>query len=196
MLLPYLAFLLFSHPFHLITAAPAGPAAGHSTDGTLLQGGPAIAADGNLTTFYQNLLLRPLSGIIRGKRPRGAKVYPKYSSGQEHLRFHDYGRDIDERDGTDVLAKAAQEVDEWISVARKHSYTPVEAEHSWRSGPISLTITPTTNGYLLGDLKYYIALITAFHGQYGLFWEWDAQIFGTGNWGAFTLRGKAKLRGI
>ncbi|KAL8984052.1 MAG: hypothetical protein Q9177_004805 [Variospora cf. flavescens] len=196
MLLPYLAFLLVSHLFHLITAAPAGPAAGHSTDSGLLEGGPAIAVDRNITTFYRNLLRRPLRGVIRGKRPGGDKFYPELTDGKYHLRLFNYGRDIDSREGTDVLAKAAQEVDEWINVARQKGITPVESEHSWRSGPISLTITPANDGYTLDDLKYYIGLMTAFHRKYDLFWEWEAELLWTGGMGALRPRGRANLRGI
>ncbi|KAL9018955.1 MAG: hypothetical protein Q9185_003789 [Variospora sp. 1 TL-2023] len=195
MLLPYLAFL-FSHLFHLITAAPAGPAAGHSMLSALLQGGPAIAADRNITTFYQNLLRRPLSGFIRGKRPGSDKYYPELTDGLYHVHFLKYGRDIDSGDGTDVLAKAAQEVDEWMKVARLKSKTPVESEHSWRSGPTSLTITPANDGYLLEDLEYYIRLMTAFHRKYNLFWEWEADLLWTGGMHPMRPRGRANLRGI
>ncbi|KAI4086798.1 MAG: hypothetical protein LQ348_003145 [Seirophora lacunosa] len=198
LLLPCLAFLLLPL-FHHTTAIPLGPA-GRFSVSSLLPGGPATTADGNLTPFYRNLpLLRdaPLLNATSGKRPRTSKIYPELGAGHYHLRFHDYGKDIEFQYGADVLAKASQEVDEWITVARKHSYTPVEAEHFWRSGPVTLTLSPAKGGYILADLKYFIALINAFHGNYGVFWEWDGEMFGTGGGsGAFTLMGRAKLKSL
>ncbi|KAL9014185.1 MAG: hypothetical protein Q9173_001148 [Seirophora scorigena] len=200
LLLPCLACLLLPL-FHHTTAIPLGPA-GRFFDGSLLPGGPATTADGNLTPFYRNLPLLlddPSLNATHGKRPRSNKIYPELGAGHYHLRFHDYGKDIEYQYGVDVLARAAQEVEEWITITRKHSYTPVEAEHFWRSGPVTLTLGPTKVGYVLGDLKNFIALINAFHGNYGVFWEWEGDMFstgGTGGLGGFNRMGKAKLKSL
>ncbi|KAI4138350.1 MAG: hypothetical protein L6R39_006831 [Caloplaca ligustica] len=181
MFLSFLAFVLFQLYRHT-TALPAGPP-GQNTDGTLILPNPA---DGNLSTIYTTLVFlnntvdnssHVTLGAPSPRRPRGSKVYPEgRGSGKYWIRFYDYGRDVSEQDGVNVLHKAAHEVDDWILAAKKHSYTPVEQEHSWRSGSVELSVKPNSSGYILGDLKSYLALITAFHGKYGMFWEWEAQL--------------------
>ncbi|KAI4206985.1 MAG: hypothetical protein LQ346_000817 [Caloplaca aetnensis] len=136
------------------------------------------------------------SHLTLNDRPQLNKIYPALRKGDHHVRFHDYGKDIpSDSEGASVFYEATHQVDDWIDAARKHTYTPVEGSHSWRSGSIELTIAPNTQGYLLGDLKYYLALMTAFHAKYGAFWEWEAQLIdNSGTFGFLKVVGKASLK--
>lgn len=150
----------------------------------------------NLSTIHPILLFDHDPHLTLNGRPHLNKVYPALDKGGHHVRFHDYGKDIpSDSECASVFYKAAHEVDDWISVARKHTYTPVEGEHSWRSGSIELTVGPNADGYLLGDLKFYLALMTAFHTKYDAFWEWEGQLIdNSGTFGFLNVVGKASLK--
>ncbi|KAI4113443.1 MAG: hypothetical protein LQ338_008175, partial [Usnochroma carphineum] len=153
------AFFIFQL-FYLATATPVGPP-GQNADGTILLPNPA---DGNLSSVHAPLILPnntanndpdPTTTLGAGHvgRPRMAKIYPQLAVGKYHIRFHNYGQDIDRQEGASVLARAAHEVQDWIAHTRKQSYTPVESEHTWRSEKVELSIRPRQDGYTLGDLK-------------------------------------------
>ncbi|KAL8918959.1 MAG: hypothetical protein Q9208_007069 [Pyrenodesmia sp. 3 TL-2023] len=147
----------------------------------------------NLSTVHPIVVHENDPHLTLNSRPHLNKIYPVLNKGDHYARFRKYGKDIpSDSDAASVFYMAAHEVDDWISVARKHTYTPIEREYSWRSGSIELTVGPTTNGYLLGDLKYYLPLMTAFHTKYDAFWEWEGQLIdNSGTFGFLRVVGKA-----
>ncbi|KAL8776996.1 MAG: hypothetical protein Q9213_008048 [Squamulea squamosa] len=72
-----------------------------------------------------------------GKRPGENLVWPAGHAGEYHIRFNHYKNPIDYQDGQGVLLKALNDIDEWLKVSKKGSYTPVDAEH--HTSPPALT---------------------------------------------------------
>ncbi|KAL8929972.1 MAG: hypothetical protein Q9208_001116 [Pyrenodesmia sp. 3 TL-2023] len=182
-------------------AAPAGPSL-ESADGNIILLRPDAAdVDKPWTTW--TLPSNETDAVsddtsLGAPHPPKDTLWPQTTGGHYYIRFRHPGKSIEPDDGKSVLLKAADDVDGWIASARKGGYTPVEAEHSWKaqSSRVILSIAPAAEGYLLADLKYYIALMTAFHTSHDAnFWEWDAVLATRGKYlGTLHKRGTAKLR--
>ncbi|KAL8733736.1 MAG: hypothetical protein Q9166_001929 [cf. Caloplaca sp. 2 TL-2023] len=111
-----------------------------------------------------------------GSRPKDNYLWPESSGGHYYLRVQHFKDRINTREGSAAIQKALDDIDAWLKVAKKGSYTPVDHEHHWVEGTVRISIKPDNSGYLLGDLQKYMNLIATLHKTYGEYWEWSGDL--------------------
>ncbi|KAI4266043.1 MAG: hypothetical protein L6R38_008995 [Xanthoria sp. 2 TBL-2021] len=114
-----------------------------------------------------------------GTRPRDNLIWPEEKSGQYHVRFSHYKDHINYFEGKAVIQKALDDIDEWLKVAKKGGYTPVDTEHHWVEGKARISITPDGSGYLLADLQKYMNVISTMLLHYNDYFEWRGELIRT-----------------
>ncbi|KAL9594667.1 MAG: hypothetical protein Q9219_006905 [cf. Caloplaca sp. 3 TL-2023] len=200
MLLSFLPFLLsVCWLVRDAVALPAGPPATNSPNRYI------YLPSGNDTSLSPSnvapLVYPPSNGnpamtqpVGAPRRPGDNHIWPEVPAAHYYIKFNHYGDDFGDAEGRALLYKASHDVEGWIKSSKKGSYTPVDEEHHWTEGRSFLTIEPSHDGYLLGDLDKYLAQILAFHVRYGGFWAWEAQLMKKGFMGILVGTGKARLQ--
>ncbi|KAL8863099.1 MAG: hypothetical protein Q9178_000473 [Gyalolechia marmorata] len=114
--------------YHLITYASALPTNSIASNADQELSIQVEGADSNQTRPV-GLLLPSANLTAFGARPRENLIWPEGHSGTYHIRFNHYKDRVVHADGQAVILKALDDIDQWLKISKKGSYTPIDDEH-------------------------------------------------------------------